>query len=319
MDLPKVKAFMINKNNNSNTNIMHLLIIYNPQAGGGRAKKLLPRIQNYLENASIQATFLLTQHPGHAKSLAAEADLTTFDGIIASGGDGTQFEVLNGYYLNSSVTKPPMGLIPNGTGNAFSRELGFQKADWKKAIDIIKKQNIKQLDVGKFRCQDQDHYFLNIVGMGFVVDVAEASIPLKWLGNTAYTLATLFKIIRLKAKPMTLVIDGEKYQRDAIFAEVANSTFTGTSFLMAPKAKLDDGLLDLVLLNKISRIKLLKLFTSIYDGSHIDYPQVEYIQAKSIYIEEAKPGKLIPDGEILGQTPVQFDCLSGELAFFWDN
>ncbi len=297
---------------------MHLLIIYNPQAGAGRAKKLLPQVKSYLKQQSIQATFLLTQYSGHARQLAMDTDLSNFDAIIASGGDGTQFEVLNGYYLNPASNKPPMGLIPNGTGNAFIRELGLRQTDWQKAIDIIKKQQIKKLDVGHFTSQGQGYYFLNIVGMGFVADVAELSIPLKWLGNTAYTLATLFKMIRLRSQKMIIEVDGKRLQRDAIFAEVANSTFTGTTFLMAPKAKLDDGLLDLILLNKIGRIQLLKLFTSIYDGSHINYPEVEYIQAKSIKIEEEKPGKLIPDGEILGKTPVEFKCLPGDLEFLWD-
>ncbi|MDQ7048389.1 MAG: diacylglycerol kinase family lipid kinase [Enterobacterales bacterium] len=295
---------------------MHLLIIYNPQAGGGRAKKLLPQVKNYLKQQSIEATFLLTTHCGHAKQLAAEADLSAYDALIASGGDGTQFEVLNGYYANQSNNKPPMGLIPNGTGNAFIRDLGLRQTDWKKAIDIIKMQQIKKLDVGHFTAEGQGYYFLNIVGMGFVADVAELSVPLKWLGNTAYTIATLIKMIRLRSQKMIIEVDGERLEREAIFAEVANSTFTGTTFLMAPKARLDDGLLDLVLLNKTGRLKLLKLFSSIYDGSHINYPEVEYIQAQSIKIEEEKPGKLIPDGEILGRTPVEFKCLAADLDFF---
>jgi len=297
---------------------MHLLIIYNPQAGGGRAKKLLPQVKKYLKQQAIEATFLLTTHSGHAKQLAAEADLSSFDALVASGGDGTQFEVLNGYYANKTAKKPPMGLIPNGTGNAFIRDLGLRQTDWKKAIDIIKKQQVKKLDVGHFISEGQQYYFLNIVGMGFVADVAALAVPLKWLGNTAYTVATLIKMIRLRSKKMILHVDGKRLEREAVFAEVANSTFTGTTFLMAPKAKLDDGLLDLVLLNKIGRIKLLKVFTSIYDGSHINYPEVEYIQAKSIKIEEEKPANLIPDGEILGKTPVEFKCLAGDLDFLWD-
>lgn len=296
---------------------MRILVIYNPQAGNGRAKELLPQIKNYLQQQSLQADIWVTEYAAHGTQLAAEADLSKYQGIIASGGDGTLFEVLNGYYLNNSGSKPPMGLIPNGTGNAFMKELKLTKGDWRKAVEIIKSGFSRRLDVGRFTTQGKTHYFLNMVGMGFVTDVAEGAIPLKWMGNAAYTVSTLIKMINLKAQKLTLQIDDKMIEREGIFVEVANSTFTGTTFLMAPKAKLDDGLLDVVLLNKISRFKLLRLFTSIYDGSHINYPEVEYLQAKKVTITEENPGRLIPDGEVLGATPVAFECLPKDIEFFW--
>ena len=297
---------------------MKVLVVYNPQAGNGRAKSLLPQIEEYLKGKSLKAEILLTQHQGHAVELVAQVDLTSYEGIIASGGDGTLFEVLNGYYLNSGQNKPPLGLIPNGTGNAFMKELQLTQGDWKKAIDIIAQRQTRRLDVGKFSTSGDTHYFLNMVGMGFVTDVAEGAIPLKWMGNAAYTVATLQKLIGLKAQRMTLEIDGQTLERQGVFVEVANSTFTGTTFLMAPKAKLDDGLLDVVLLNSVSRIKLLRLFTSIYDGSHINYPEVEYFQAQKVKVTEEFAGRLIPDGEVLGATPVEFECLKQDVKFFWD-
>ncbi len=85
----------------------------------------------------------------------------------------------------------------------------------------------------------------------------------------------------------------------------------------ADLAKIDDGLLDLILLNKVSRIRLLRMFNSIYDGSHVNFKEVEYIQAKKIKITKEKPGKLIPDGEILAEPPVEFECLPRKLQFLW--
>jgi diacylglycerol kinase (ATP) len=117
---------------------------------------------------------------------------------------------------------------------------------------------------------------------------------------------------------MTIELDGKILHRDGVFVEVANSTYTGTTFYIAPEAKLDDGLLDVIILNKISRLKLLKLFTSIYDGTHINYPEVEYIKAKNIKISEENPGKLIPDGEIFGSTPIEIECLKQDIEFLWD-
>jgi diacylglycerol kinase (ATP) len=296
-----------------------ILIIYNPHAGSGRAQSLLPEIRQYLIEKSIDAEILLTERHGHAVDLAAKADLSQYKAIIASGGDGTLFEVLNGYYLNSSPNKPPIGLIPNGTGNAFMKEFSLKKSDWKKAIDIVAQNKPRKLDVGKMYTQDANYYFLNVVGLGLIPKIAEAAIPLKKMGNAAYTLATLFKMVRLKSQQFELEIDGKKTNiREGIFVEVANSRYTGTTFKIAPKAKLDDGLLDIIILNKISRLKLLRLFTCIYDGTHINYPEVEYIQAKKIKVIEERPGILSPDGELIGQTPVEFECLHQDIEFLWE-
>ena len=296
---------------------MKILVIYNPHAGNGRARGLLPAIRRTLAEKAIDADILMTECSGHAVTLATQADFANYDAVVASGGDGTLFEMLNGYFRNSSERKPPLGLIPNGTGNAFMKELGLRKSDWRKAIDIIAGKETRTLDVGRLQAQDQTYYFLNIVGMGFVAEIAAAAVPLKWLGNAAYTAATLLKLPSLKSQTLTLEIDGETIVRQGVFVEVANSRFTGTTFLIAPKAKLDDGLLDVVLLKEISRIGLLRLFNSVYDGSHIHHPAVEYFQARSIKVTEEFPGYLVPDGEILGRSPAQFDCLRGAIEFLW--
>ena len=297
---------------------MNLLIIYNPQAGNGRAKTLLAEISDYLTSLKVCFTVKQTKHQSHAVELVKKANLSKFDAVIASGGDGTLFEVLNGYFKNQLTDKPPLGLIPNGTGNAFMKELNLNKGDWKKAIDNILSGKTSKIDVGKLVTKDETYYFLNIVGLGFVAEVAKASIPLKWAGNSAYTLATLFKLLSVNSEMMRIEIDGVMQQRDVVMVEVANSRYTGTKFKIAPKAKLNDGLLDLIILNKITRLKLLKVFHIIYDGSHINYPEIEYIQAKQIKVTQKEPGQLIPDGEILGFSPVEFNCLAGELEFLID-
>jgi len=296
---------------------MKVLIIYNPHAGGGRARRLLPAIRKYLDGKAITAEFLMTEARGHATTLAEGSDFTPFDAVVAAGGDGTLFEVLNGFLRNPGAHKPALGLIPNGTGNAFMKELGLRKSDWRKAIDIIALKQTRALDVGRLQAQGQTWHFLNIVGMGFIADIAATAARLKWLGNFAYTLAVLLRLPWLKAQRLRLEFDGKFVEREAVFVEVANSSYTGTSFLIAPKARLDDGLLDVVLLKRISRIGLLRLFRTVFDGSHIRHPQVEYLQVRSITVTEPIPGRLVPDGEILGRSPACFECLPGAVRFLW--
>lgn len=297
---------------------MNILVVYNPHAANGRARKLIPQIKSYLNQSGLEALILQTKSSGHAVELVKQADLSQLDGVIAFGGDGTLFEVLNGYQLNNAKAKPPLGLIPNGTGNAFMKALNLHSADWQKAIDIIARNCPRRIDIGRFVSEGQTRYFMNIVGMGFISDVAESAVPYKWMGNAAYTAATFRNLVKLKSQKMTIEVDGETFERQGVFVEVANSSYTGTNFLMAPKATLDDGLLDVVILKSITRLRILRLFTSIYDGSHINYDEVEYIQGKKIKVIEEKPGRLIPDGEILGMTPVEFECMPGAIEFLWD-
>jgi diacylglycerol kinase (ATP) len=294
-----------------------ILVIYNPHAGGGRARRPLPAIQQYLAGKSVTAEFLLTQARGHATTLAEQADFTSFDAVVAAGGDGTLFEVLNGYMRNPGSHRPALGLIPNGTGNAFMKELGLRESDWRRAIDIIARNQARSVDVGRLQAQGQTWYFINIVGMGFIAEIAATAARLKWLGNFAYTLAVLLRLPWLKAQTLSLDIDGKSVEHEGVFVEVANSSYTGTTFLIAPRARLDDGLLDVVLLKRISRIGLLRLFRTVFDGSHIRNPHVEYLQARSITVTETVAGQLVPDGEILGKSPARFDCLPAAIRFLW--
>ncbi len=296
---------------------MKLLLIFNPHAANGRAKKMLPKLLERFEERQIEIEVMQTQAQRHGRELTAQADFSQFDGVIAAGGDGTLFEVINGYYTNPSEKRIPVGVLPTGTGNAFSRDLDLKASDWEKAIDIIHANNIKKIDVGRFKSAGETYYFLNILGLGFVADVGDTAKHLKVFGNTAYTLGVLYHIIFLHSHQLTIEIDGKKYERDNIFVEISNSRYTGTSFLMAPEAKMDDGFLDITLLNNLSRRGLLKIFPTIFDGSHVHQEHVEVFKAQKIKIETGVPKVLTPDGEVMCSTPVEVDCLRQDVPFFW--
>ena len=298
-----------------------LLIIFNPNAGSGRSRQYLLLIEAYCKAMAIEYQIKHSKHSGHAQSIVKHSDLSQFVGVIAAGGDGTLFEVVNGLMHHKAENRPPLGVIPVGTGNAFARELGLLPTDWKAGIDIIIKQNIKTIDLGHAKMADDGFYFINIIGMGFVVDAGKTTQKIKNIGKSSYTLATLWQTIKLKKYPIKLTLTDannqiETIDQDLVFVEVANSRYTGTSFLMAPEAKIDDGLLDVVILKNISRIKILRLFPTIYSGKHINYPEVTTRQVKSITIETQQAMPLMPDGEFLGQTPVTISCVKQALNIF---
>ena len=253
---------------------MKVLLIYNPFAGHGRAKKILPEVESEFLKQDIDFELHLTDYPEHAVEIVREADPAKFDGIVAAGGDGTLFEVINGYYQNPSQTKIPLGVLPIGTGNAFARDLGLHVSHWQKAIKIIGMKKPCKVDVGKFTSHGQTYYFLNILGLGFVADVTKTAYKLKFLGNLSYTLGVLYRMLMLNSHKLKIEIDGKKLERENIFVEISNTTYT-SNFFMAPNAKIDDGLLDVTLLGKLSRIGLLKAFPKVFTGEHIHLPQVQ--------------------------------------------
>ncbi len=295
---------------------MNILLVYNPYAGHQRAKKLLPQVESALVKNNITFDLALTDYPEHATEIVKQTDFKIYDGIVAAGGDGTLFEVINGYFKNTSKVKIPLGILPLGTGNAFARDIELDVSRWQEAINIIALQKPKKIDVGYFHTHGQDYYYLNILGLGFVADVTKTAFKLKNLGNISYTFGVLYRTIMLKSDKISIQIDDLSFERQCTFIEISNTRYTA-NFLMAPAAKIDDGLLDVVVAGKMTRRRLLQCFPKIFTGEHVDLPEIETFQAKKISIECDKTKVLTPDGELIGITPVAIECLPGAVEVFW--
>ncbi|MDW7679889.1 MAG: diacylglycerol kinase family lipid kinase [bacterium] len=294
---------------------MKLLLIYNPHAGHNRAKKILPDVIHEFESKNIDIDLLLTEHQQHAIEFVRSADFSHYDGVVAAGGDGTLFEVINGYFQNPAAKRIPIGVLPVGTGNAFARDLELTNEKWKEAIDIISRNKPRPVDVGYFKTAELEFYYLNILGMGFVSDVTQTAFRLKTLGNVSYTFGVFYQTIFLKANQLKIELDGVSLERENIFVEISNTRYT-SNFLMAPTARIDDGLLDVTLLSKVTRRRLLSCFPKIFTGEHVNMPEVETSQAKSIRIETDIPKVLTPDGEIYGYSPLEVSCLHHAVQVF---
>ena len=294
---------------------MNVCVIYNPRAGNGRAKKLLPQVQRAFHAGGIQADILQTEFPGHAVELVQQVPLKNYDGIVAAGGDGTIFEVLNGLLKRDPFVDVPLGVLPIGTGNAFARDLDLTNRTWQRGIELIARNQPSPVDVGTFRTDGNLFYFLNILGMGFVTDIAQTASHFKWLGNMAYSIGVFVQLARLSATPVILEADGRTLTREMIFVEVSNSRYT-SNFLIAPHASLVDGKLDVVVLNPMSRWRLIRSFSKIFTGEHIHLPEVETFQVNRLRITTDTGRLLSPDGELLGSTPVEIECIPGAIRVF---
>lgn len=295
---------------------MKLAIIFNPAAAHGRAIKLLPAIERLFQNNAVALDIYQTRCAGDGVTQTSQLDFAAYDGVVAAGGDGTLFEVVNGYFQNPSHRRIPLGILPIGTGNAFIRDMEPPVTVWEEAVEIICQNKPRKVDVGRFVTQGNTYYYLNILGLGFVSDVCLIAHKLKLFGNLSYTLGVIWRTIFLKTYHLRIELDGQRLEDENIFVEISNSRWT-SNFLMAPNAKIDDGLLDVTLVRKLSRRRLLQCFPKIFTGEHIFMPEVAQYQVRQIKVETSEPKLLTPDGELMGSTPIEVECLHQALEVFW--
>lgn len=295
---------------------MTFLVALNTAANSGRSRAQREAIERGFHRHGLAFSYVPGNSPQSVQDALAGWDMEGVTGVVAAGGDGTVFHVLNGLCAHSDERRPPLGVLPIGTGNAFARDLGLAPGDWSAGLALLARGKTRRIDLVEARCADTRFYCLNIIGLGFVVEAGQWAGRLKWLGRAAYTLGAVMAMARLRRHRLRLVVDGEAMDRDALFVEASNSRYTGTHFLIAPDAQLDDGLLDLTLLAPLSRLRLLRLFPTIYDGRHGDHEEVITAQAARVRIEAPAGLPLMVDGEFIGQSPVEIQCLPRALELF---
>lgn len=294
---------------------MRTLLVFNPTAAHGRAGRELAEIKVAGSALDLELDIRLTEEPGHATRIVESSRLDDYDAVVAAGGDGTVFETVNGLFRNPAGAAVPFGVLPLGTGNSFSRDIGLAARRTGDALEVIAGGRTRAVDVGRCAAGGKDFHFLNILGAGFVTDVTAAASRLKILGNTAYTLGVVYRTAFLGTFQVRLDLDGRVVEREATFLEFSNSRYTA-DFLMAPSARIDDGLLDITLLGEISRRRLLRLFPTVFRGEHIHHPEVETFKARRICVDTDQPKTLSPDGELVAATPAKITCLHKALEVF---
>jgi len=293
-----------------------ILCIYNPKAGGGNSMNYLVDIKKYFEKYNIQAEIIFTEYPKHSTEIVQQADLSKYDGIAVAGGDGSFFNSLNGYMKRPDNPNIPMGVLPVGTGNSLSRDIAKVDSSLEDFVKILSQGNTMNLDLAEVKTKKETFYYANMMGFGFINDVVETASKLKFFKSFAYTLGVLYNTIKLNTFDLKMTVDGKELNLDNVFVIISNSKYTGGNYLIAPKAEINDGMLDLIILNRLSRINLLKIFPMIFDGSHVDTKFVDYIHAKNIKLEAKIPKVLAPDGEIYGEFPAEISCIPAGIKVF---
>lgn len=314
----------------------------NPVAGKGRTTKLLRELEKILaQRPSLNAVVRVTEYPGEGVVVARTAVEKGARIVAAMGGDGTVSEVATG--LMGSETA--LAVLPSGSGNDLARSLGIP-LELEPAVRLLGNGRIAVIDVGlatftphpgkalpapavpvepastierrrfsdaekvrELQLPPNQRFFVNVAGCGFDAAVAERTNrgvgPLK--GTAAYVGAVISTLHRYRPAEFRIKAEGKLHKFRAMLCSVANSQTYGGGMRIAPKAILDDGKLDVIVVRETGRLEFLSAFPRVFRGSHLSHPKVLSLRASRVQIESAPPMPILIDGEVVGQTPVRFD------------
>lgn len=286
-----------------------LHFIYNPIAGNGKAERARRAIEPLLKN--IPHAFHPTQNRGEASAIARQLTESA-DGevdIIAMGGDGTLHEVLNGL---SYPALARLGLIPCGSGNDFAAVSGIP-LDPAAALEIILKGKAKPTDY--MECSGIRG--INAIGTGIDVDILRRYARMKRLkGSAAYLASLILTVIGYKPRRFSEWIDGRSEPHEALIACAANGQSFGGGIPIAPKAMIDDGLLDVVIVDGIKKPAIPHAFIRLMQRRVLELRQTVFKRQAALTVRSEQPMPIQIDGEIYEDLPFDVKLIHGILRFY---
>jgi len=265
-------------------------LIVNLIAGQGRCKAIFPKVRDELEKRDIEFDLHYTNEPLEATDVCRMGLDAGFTHVVAMGGDGTVNEVANGLVGRDGV----LCVIPAGTGNDFIRVMGIPDDPFD-ALAVLTTGEERVIDLAQV---DGDRCLVNGLGIGIDAQVAQAVLKQeRFRGKAAYVYAAVREALRFPAFPVTLTIEGWKLDLDCISVGVANGQFCGGGFRLAPRADVEDAMLDVSAIGDFPRLERIVRLPQARAGKHLDLPQVHYRQAEAVHV--ASPAKLVAhiDGE----------------------
>jgi YegS/Rv2252/BmrU family lipid kinase len=284
------------------------VVIVNPASGHRRGVQVLEQVKPIFEAAGTELDVKICDRQLHAFELASELEPHRYQACCVIGGDGTIHEVVNGVMNRGTATTLPLGLIPAGTGNT----LHFHQQAADNPVEAAKRilaGETGPLDVARVTMGGEIVYCVNIVGWAAVADINIWAEQLRWCGPARYALATLRYIVNPRGRRAKLILDDQVIEDEFQMVIGCNTKYTGKGMMLAPRAEINDDVIDVVVVRHASRWEMLRLFQRVYDGSHVDMKCVEYHQVRRFAIELDDQRPLNLDGEATGSAPFVTEML----------
>jgi diacylglycerol kinase (ATP) len=288
------------------------LVIVNPASGGGRALRAERAVASLLAARGCQATFLHSKGADDIREQAARAASHGFRTVVALGGDGAFHHLVEGIRGTDVVA----GFFPAGNGNDIARALGIP-CDPIAAADAFVRGQPRAVDLVRVRFGDgRVAHYLGAGGMGLDAEAAHlANTRFRaWPGVTRYLAGAFTIFFREPLWDVAVEMDEASWSGRALFVAVANATSYGSGVRIAPRAEMDDGLLDVVIVGDVGLLRLLEAIPIVLTtGDLRGFPEVTRYRCRRVSLRADRAARVHGDGEALGEAPAEFEILPGAI------
>jgi diacylglycerol kinase (ATP) len=286
-----------------------VVVVANPAAGRGKAGRLIGKVTTGLHRLGVSHEIRVSESGPDLERLAREAAEGGARTVAALGGDGTVSLAANGIFGTGAA----LAALPAGTGDDFSKAIGAWKLD--NAIELLADPKTVDLDVVEVTTGAARRHFVNIAGAGFDSEVNETANAMTIdLGGTGTYLAALLKTLsKFSPASFTIQVDDERLEVDAMLVEVGSGRSTGGGMRVLPNAVMNDGLLDVCIVEALSKTAFLRAFPRVFTGSHTTHPKVRMRTGTLVKMEADRRVLVYADGELVGPLPAIFQVLPAAL------
>lgn len=291
--------------------IGRVTLLTNPAAGHGNARHAAEQAVARFQQRGVDVNHIVGSDPGHARQLLDEALAAGTDAVVVAGGDG----VISLALQTLARRDVPLGIIPAGTGNDHAREYGLPTGDPGAAADIVADGWTETVDLGRIARDDGEvSWFGTVMAAGFDSLVSDRVNRMRWPhGRMRYNVAMVAEISKLRLLPFQLTFDDdEPLDIDLTLAAFGNTRSYGGGMLICPDADHADGLLDVTMVHSDSRTRLIRLFPTVFKGTHVSLGEVTTRRAAAVRVE--CPGiNAYADGDYVAPLPVTVSAVPGAL------
>jgi diacylglycerol kinase (ATP) len=285
-----------------------IALLVNPTAGKGRAARLLDPVASRLRRAGADVDVVAGRDGDEAFDRLRDRVAAGVDAVVAVGGDGLvhiALQVVGG-------TGVPLGVVPAGSGNDIARSLGLDPGDALAATDLVSLGSTRPVDLARAN----GRWFAGVLGSGFDSMVNERANRMSWPnGRSRYNLAILAELRTFRPVPYVLELDGERWETEAMLVAVGNGSSYGGGMRVCPDARMDDGQLDVTVLGPISKPEFVRVFPTVYKGTHVHHPAVSVRRARTVTLT-APDVTAYADGERVAVLPVTCETVPEGLRVF---
>jgi len=291
-------------------------VVLNPNAGSGRAGRHFARLDAEIAHTLGEYALFQTKGSGHGTELTRQALHEGYDRIVSAGGDGTHFEVVNGFFEGGEAINPEASMAVLGVGTASDLSRTYNVPKGRGAIAFLNSDRVLPVDIGRLSSTGEDgetvvRYFNTAVHMGLGGLVAEHSNRrTKVLGGfLTFLLGVITARIEYTDCEMSVECDGETVSDTFMEVIVAKGFYDGGGMHVAPNGVLDNGFFEVYTMGEMGLLDTLRNIPKMYQGTQLEHPAVHYRRAKCVTVSAGDRVAVSPDGEVAGVLPATMEVV----------